>query len=80
MRIIEDCVSHAQFDGLRIVRGPIFIWGTNNVLTAVDCWGAVLYTHHKAHNPLPNGWLKDLCDNLIQKNSFWWWRYNYGRI
>lgn len=66
--------------GVRIVRGPLFII-EKRVIVGCDCSGAVLIAHGKAEQHLDGfseGWLKELCIDILGKDTFWWWRYNYG--
>ena len=76
--ILEQSVKEAKKKGIRIVRGPIFIWGKNNVLEACDCFGAVLLARGKAQKGFPKGWLKELCIDILGKDTYWFWRFNYG--
>jgi hypothetical protein len=76
--IIEESIQIAQNMSVRIVREPLYIWGHGDLPEGCDCFGAVLIAHGKAFRDFPPGWLKELCVDILGKDTFWWWRYNYG--
>lgn len=76
--IIEQSIKTAKSMGVVIVRGPIFIWGSGDVPKGCDCSGAVLLVKNKAIREFPNGWLKELCIDILGKDTYWWWKFSYG--
>jgi hypothetical protein len=77
MDIIEKSIAITSEAGLRIVRGPSFTI-ENDFITECSWIGALLFAHNRSMVPLQNGWFEDLCINILWKDSFWFWRYNYG--
>ena len=78
-QVIEKSIVIARSMGIRIIRGPLFSWSDGKPLPdACDCFGAVLVAHNKAFRDFPKGWLKELCVDILRKDTFWWWRFNYG--
>lgn len=77
-QIIEESIREAQLKGVLIVRGPLFIWGSGELPEACDCSGAVLLAYGRAKRGFPEGWLSDLCVNILGKDTFWWWRFDFG--
>jgi len=75
--IICTALDSAQKQGLRIVRGPCFIWGKENKLEAVDWCGAVLVYMNKAIKGFPKGWLREMC-LYLGKDYYWFRSFNYG--
>lgn len=78
--IIEKSIKKAQEMGIRIVRGPIFIIETG-IIVGCNCSGAVFVANKKSEqfiDGFPEGWLKELCVNFLGKDTFWWYRYNFG--
>lgn len=77
-QIIEESIQKAKDLGVRIIRGPIFIWGRGELPKACDCSGAVLVAYGKAKPGFPTGWLKELCIDLLGKDTWWWYRLQFG--
>jgi hypothetical protein len=81
-QIIEDSIKEVQKMGIKIVRGPLFIFGKEYEIQGCDCFGAVLIAHGKAEKfkfiGFPEGWLKELCVDILGKDTYWFWRFNYG--
>ena len=78
-QIIEDSIQKAQGLGVQIIRGPLFIWDSSgNLPIACDCSGAVLVAYGKATRNFPKGWLRELCIDILEKDTYWWWRFNFG--
>ena len=79
-QIIEQSIKTAQEMGVRIIRGPLFIFENKKVI-GCDCSGAVLVAYGKAQdhiNGFPEGWLAELCVDILGKDTYWWWRYSHG--
>lgn len=76
-KIIEESIETAKKQGVRIVRGPLFSWNGDKI-EACDCFGAVLIAHGRAVKGFPEGWLKELCVDILGKDTYWFWRFNYG--
>lgn len=77
-QIIEESIQKAKQKGIEIVRGPIFVWGHEALPKACDCSGAVLVAFDKAEPGFPKGWLRELCVEILGKDTWWWYRFNFG--
>jgi len=77
-QVIEESIEKAKKKGITIIRGPIFIWGYEELPKACDCSGAVLVAFGKAKPGFPAGWLKELCIDILGKDTWWWYRFNFG--
>lgn len=76
--IIENSIIKVKNMGVKIVRGPMYIWGKESLPLACDCSGAVMIAHNKAYRDFPKGWLKELCIDILKKDTFWWWKFDFG--
>jgi len=76
-KFVEEALQEAQERGLKIVRGPCFVWGPDDVLEAVDWCGAVLVKMGRAEKGFPEGWLREFC-RFLKKDLYWFRNFNYG--
>src|SRR5690606_24785274 len=77
IKIIEESIIQVQKMNISICRGPLYIWGPGDIPEACDCFGAVLLSRDKAYKNFPKGWLKELCVDILDKDYFWFYKFNY---
>lgn len=78
-QIIEQSIIKVQESGIRIARGPLFSWSKNKTMPdSCDCFGAVLIVYSNPFRDFPKGWLKYLCKDILNKDLFWFRRFDYG--
>lgn len=62
---------------IKIVRGPLFIFGPNDEIQGCDAVGAVLLAEQSQKLHFEPGWLKETAQ-LLDVDTFWLWRFWMG--
>lgn len=78
--IVEAALQAARDRKVKIVRGPVFIWGREKMPEACNAIGALLLRfelQEMARDGFQKGWIERLCE-ASGLTWPWLWRFNHG--
>lgn len=71
---LRSCIEQVK---IPIVRGPLFVFGKDDIIQSCDAIGAVLLIEKSSKLHFEPGWLKEVTQ-LLDVDSFWLWRFWMG--
>lgn len=78
--MIQGSIDYCKEQGIEIRLGSIFsLIGRGYLARPVSCdWAGAIMIKNGLPLRFYPGWLKEVAVDILGKDTYWFWRYNYG--